>query len=101
MLILNLFELSGMFVAIYGDKAEFDSHRKEDLLALLLRERGLDRESTWMIGDRSFDIEAARDNQVRSLAAAWGYGSPEEWAQADAVAASPGDVLALVTPPSR
>jgi hypothetical protein len=64
-------------------------------------ERGLDRESTWMIGDRSFDIEAARANQVRSLAAGWGYGSPEEWAQADAVAASPADVLALVAQPVR
>jgi phosphoglycolate phosphatase len=99
--ILDLFELSGMFTAIYGDKAEFASHRKEDLLDLLLRERVLDRESTWMIGDRSFDIAAASANQVRSLAAGWGYGSPEEWAQADAVAATPADVLALVAPPTR
>lgn len=96
--ILDLFELSGMFTAIYGDQAEFASHSKEDLLGLLLRERGLEKDAAWMIGDRSFDIDAARANQVRSLAAGWGYGSPEEWAKADAVAANPADVAALVRP---
>jgi phosphoglycolate phosphatase len=96
--ILDLFELSGMFTSIYGDQAEFASHRKEDLLEMLVSECGLVRESTWMIGDRSFDIEAARANQIRSLAAGWGYGSADEFATADAVAASPAEVLALVSP---
>ncbi len=50
----------------------------------------------WMVGDRSFDIEAAHNNGIRCLAAAWGYGSPEEWAQADAVAATPADVMGIV-----
>ena len=99
--ILDLFELSGMFTAIYGDQAEFASHSKEDLLGLLLRERGLEKDAAWMIGDRSFDIDAARANQVRALAAGWGYGLAEEWAQADAVAAIPGDVPALVRPGKR
>jgi len=96
--ILDLFELSVMFTAIYGDQAEFASHRKEDLLALLVSECGLAKESTWMIGDRSFDIDAARANGVRALAAGWGYGSAEEFAAADAVAASPADVIALANP---
>lgn len=98
--ILDLFELSGMFTAIYGDQAEFASHRKEDLLALLVSECGLAKESTWMIGDRSFDIEAARANEIRSLAAGWGYGTAEEFAVADAVAATPADVVAQVNPAS-
>jgi len=49
-----------------------------------------------MVGDRSFDIEAAHLNGIRCLAAAWGYGTPEEWAQADAVAATPADVMGIV-----
>jgi phosphoglycolate phosphatase len=96
--ILNLFELSPLFTAIYGDKAEYTSHSKVDLLANLLRERRLNAADVWMIGDRSFDIDAAHANGVRCLAAGWGYGSPEECAQADAVAATPSDVSALVIP---
>jgi len=98
--ILDLFELSALFTSIYGDKAEYASHSKVDLLANLLSEQQLDRETTWMIGDRSFDFDAARANGVRSLAAGWGYGSLEECAQADAVAQTPADVAELVAPES-
>jgi phosphoglycolate phosphatase len=96
--ILNLFELSGLFTAIYGDKTEFASHSKADLLAGLLREHSLSPGATWMIGDRIHDIHAARANSLRCIAAAWGYGPAEESAQADAIAATPADLLALVSP---
>lgn len=95
--ILDLFGLSGRFTAIYGDKAEYASHSKEDLLGRLLLENSLEPENAWMIGDRIFDIRAARANGVRCLAAEWGYGPPDECAQADAVAATPADVAALVS----
>ena len=96
--ILDAFELSGLFAAIYGDKAEYASHSKIDLLANILREHSLGPDSAWMIGDRSFDIDAAHANQLRCLAAGWGYGTPEEYAQADMVAPTPADVAALVSP---
>jgi phosphoglycolate phosphatase len=95
--ILDLFGLSGQFTAIYGDKAEYASHSKEDLLSHLLLEHSLQPQNAWMIGDRIFDIRAGRANGVRCLAAGWGYGSPEEYAQADAVASTPADVLTLVS----
>jgi phosphoglycolate phosphatase len=98
--ILDLFELTHLFVAVYGDQAEFTSHRKEDLLAALLREQSLKKDSTWMIGDRIFDIRAAQANGIKCLAAGWGYGPAEECALADAVAAAPADVGALVSPGS-
>jgi len=94
--ILDRFELGPLFSAIYGDKIEYASHRKADLLARVLAERGLNADTAWMIGDRSFDFEAARANGVRSLAAGWGYGSAAEWAQADALAATPAEVMGLV-----
>lgn len=96
--ILDLFELSPLFTAIYGDKAEFASHSKVDLLARLLAESSLHGDSAWMIGDRIYDIEAAHANHLRCLAAGWGYGPAEECAQADAVAATPADLRALVLP---
>jgi phosphoglycolate phosphatase len=92
--ILDMFELSGLFAAIYGDKAEYASHSKADLLASLLRRHGLDPANTWMIGDRIYDIQAARANHIPCLAAAWGYGPAEECAQADAIATHPHEVLA-------
>ena len=49
-----------------------------------------------MIGDRKFDFEAARVNKIPSIAAGWGYGNAEEYAQADALAPTPADILSLV-----
>lgn len=96
--ILAHFELQPLFRAIYGDHASFASHAKPDLLAKLLAEQQLDPRACWMIGDRIHDIEAARANHVRVLAVGWGYGSASECAQADAVAATPADLPALVRP---
>ena len=98
--ILDAFELSPLFNTIYGDKAEYTSHSKVDLLANVLREQHLHLETAWMIGDRSFDFEAAHANGIRSVAAGWGYGSHEECTQADAVAPTPADIAALVIPKS-
>jgi phosphoglycolate phosphatase len=94
--ILDAFEMSGFFTAIYGDKTEYASHSKVDLLANVLREQALSPGSSWMIGDRSYDIDAAHANQLRCLAAGWGYGTPAECAQADAVAPTPADVQSLL-----
>jgi phosphoglycolate phosphatase len=94
--ILEAFELAELFLAIYGDKVEYASHSKVDLLRRIVSERSLDPESAWMVGDRSFDTEAAHANHVRCIAAAWGYGTAEEWAQADVVAHTPADVVRLL-----
>ncbi len=98
MRILEAFELAPFFTAIYGDKLEYASHAKADLLARILSEQAIDRGTAWMIGDRSFDIEAAHANSLRCVAAGWGYGSADEFAgaNADAVAATPEDVLPIV-----
>jgi phosphoglycolate phosphatase len=94
--ILEKFELAQFFAAIYGDKLEYASHAKSDLLARIISERAIDPGKAWMVGDRSFDIEAAHANSLRCLAAGWGYGSADEWAEADAVAPAPGNVFAIV-----
>ena len=96
--ILETFGLAHFFTAIYGDKAAYASHSKIDLLARILAERGLSRESAWMVGDRTFDIDAAHANNIRCLTVEWGYGTAEEWAQADAVAKTPAGVIGIVSP---
>jgi phosphoglycolate phosphatase len=94
--ILESFGIAQYFNGIYGDRNDYENHSKGDLLARILSRHAIDRAWVWMVGDRSFDIEAAHLNGIRCLAAAWGYGTPEEWAQADAVAATPADVLEIV-----
>ncbi|HEX4031135.1 MAG TPA: HAD hydrolase-like protein [Terracidiphilus sp.] len=99
--IMDAFELSPLFEAIYGDRLEYPIHTKTDLLARVLSDCGLDRARAWMIGDRSFDFGAAKANGVRSMAVGWGYGAAHEWALADAVAATPCDVSAMLSGESR
>jgi phosphoglycolate phosphatase len=94
--ILEKFGIAQYFRAIYGDRIDYASHSKSDLLAHMLREESIDRAQVWMVGDRIFDIEAAHANGIRCLAAAWGYGTREECAQADAIAATPAEVMGIV-----
>jgi phosphoglycolate phosphatase len=94
--ILEKFGIAQYFKAIYGDRIDYESHSKSDLLALILSRNAIDRASVWMVGDRSFDIEAAHNNGIRCLAAGWGYGTQEELAVADAVAATPAEVMEIV-----
>ena len=48
-----------------------------------------------MAGDTSNDFRAARTNGVMSIAAAWGYGRPDELAEADFIARTPAEVPLL------
>ena len=94
--ILDHFGLAPLFQAVYGDKLEYENHSKIGLLARLIAEQSLDLQSTWMIGDRVFDIEAAHANSIPCLFAGWGYGLSAEGAPADAVAPTPADVREFI-----
>ena len=94
--ILEHFGLAAHFRAIYGDKAEYASHAKPELLARLLREQPVEPASAWMIGDRSHDLEAAEANGLACLLVGWGYGTAEERARAGRVAATPAELPGLL-----
>jgi phosphoglycolate phosphatase len=98
--ILDHFGLTPFFQAVYGDKAEYESHSKIGLLARLIEEQGLVRHATWMVGDRIFDIEAAHANNLPCLFAGWGYGPEVEGTQAEAVAQMPANIRALIDLPA-
>jgi phosphoglycolate phosphatase len=80
--ILEKFDLSRYFLALYADTAGSLHHSKTALLRRLLEEQSLDPATTFMVGDRNFDIEAARTNGVTSIAVTYGYGASEELASA-------------------
>jgi phosphoglycolate phosphatase len=84
---------------VYGAEPAGGLDHKQDLLAHILTVEHIEAADCVMLGDRLHDIEAARANAIRSIGALWGYGGREELenAGADAIAATPGDVLTLVT----
>lgn len=57
--------------------------RKPQLLALMLRELGVEPAACVMVGDTINDFEAARANGIESVAVTWGYGREEELREAD------------------
>ncbi|MBR2839143.1 MAG: HAD hydrolase-like protein [Kiritimatiellae bacterium] len=70
--------------------------RKPELLRRVIASYGAAPGDCVMVGDTSSDFEAARENGVRSVGVAWGYGTPAELAQADAVCRAPGDLAQSV-----
>jgi phosphoglycolate phosphatase len=76
--ILERFALSNYFLAVYADTSGALDHSKTTLLRCLIEEQSLDRATTFMIGDRHFDMEAARANGVTSIAVTYGYGTSQE-----------------------
>jgi phosphoglycolate phosphatase len=82
---------------VYGAEPGGGLDRKQDLLAHILTVEHLTASGCVMLGDRLHDIEAAKANAIRSIGALWGYGGREELetAGADAIAATPSDVVGL------
>ncbi len=60
--------------------ASFDAGRreKEDVIAYLLKETGVDPARCRMVGDRLYDVRGAALFGIPTVGAVWGYGSAEE-----------------------
>ena len=105
--LLEALGLERHFVAVEAAHAEDSDDDKTAIVGralATLRARG--RRSAAMVGDRSYDIEAARAHGLRSIGVTWGIGSAEELegAGADVLVAKPGELLALLAaeaPPDR
>jgi phosphoglycolate phosphatase len=99
--ILEHFGLSGRFVRIGG--AELDGTRgdKAELLAWMLAREGLPAARCAMIGDRRYDVAAAKHNGLAAYGVLWGFGDAAELraAGADALFAAPPDLQAFLAGP--
>ncbi len=93
--ILELFGLRDYFRFVSGGDIGI---RKTDQLATLLEEGAIGASAT-MIGDRSIDILAARENGLKSVAVLWGHGTREELEGAvpDVFVEAPHQLLALAS----
>jgi len=83
---------------LFGSELDGTNSDKTELLKFALDETGADPARSVMIGDRRFDIFGARNNDIPSVGALWGYGEPEElhMAEADALAGVPEEVPEIV-----
>ncbi len=96
--IVTHFGLAPYFSGVYGAEPGGRFDDKADLIAHMLRREGLAPEATVMIGDRGFDIVAARANGLRAVGVLWGYGSERELreAGADRLCAKPAELPAVI-----
>lgn len=80
--------------AVYGPELDGTLDDKAQLLAHVLRAESIAPEQAVMVGDRQFDMLAARANDVPGVGVTWGYGTREELldAGARALCQAPGDL---------
>lgn len=92
------FGISAWVDGVFGADLDRSSADKTTLLAHALSETGVEPGNAVMIGDRRFDIMAARNNGVASVAALWGYADPDEISEAepDRMAGDPLEVGEIV-----
>ncbi|MGH8172297.1 MAG: HAD hydrolase-like protein [Rhodanobacteraceae bacterium] len=101
--IIDHLPFGAAFARVYGPDEQHAHSVKADMIAQALRDFGARPEYSVMIGDRHFDIEGARANDVRGVGVAWGFGSLEELreAGADAIAHSPPELSGLLDGAAR
>ncbi|MES2722297.1 MAG: HAD hydrolase-like protein [Pseudomonadota bacterium] len=78
------FGFSPHLAGVYGAHPDGQFEDKADLIAHMITAVGIDPATAIMVGDRSYDIIAARKNGMAALGVLWGYGSEVELTQAGA-----------------
>jgi phosphoglycolate phosphatase len=96
--------LAARLVTVCGTSdAEGRSTKGEVIRECLRRmgEHGVDVSSPLMVGDRGYDVLSAAAEGVPAVHVLWGYGAPDESAEALATATSPEALARLLVPPSE
>ena len=88
--ILKNFCLDGYFYEIFGATMDEKLCRKDEIIAYALEKTGISPDEAVMIGDRRYDIEGGRKNNLMTVGVLYGYGTREELsaANADCIAAT-------------
>jgi phosphoglycolate phosphatase len=98
--ILDHFALTEHFTTIVGSELDGRRTAKADIITEALARLDRPTAGTVMIGDRSHDVRGAAAVGVGSIGVLWGYGDDAELtaAGADALAATPAELLGQLTP---
>ena len=92
--ILEYFGILKYFSYISGSSD--DKNTKKKVIDHLLKENNLKSSESIMIGDRSYDIEAANNLEIKTIAVAYGYGNNEEFEKASFIANYPYEILNII-----
>lgn len=95
-IITQHFGIAPFLAEEFGPELDGTRNDKADLLAYALERTGSQADASVMIGDRRHDHIAAKANGVASVAALWGYGTPEEHVLATATCADIADLPAVL-----
>lgn len=76
--VLNYFDIAQFFDVVSAATRENRDHNKTKILKKAMTELGGNIENTVMIGDRKFDIEAAKELGIKTIGAKYGYAPPNE-----------------------
>lgn len=76
--------LTGFFTWVRGEQEGEVPDGKDHMVAEVIQRFGLDPGDCVMVGDRRYDVEAARANGVRAVGVTYGYGTEEELQDAGA-----------------
>ncbi len=93
--IIDHYDYNAIFSEVYGADIGV---KKSSLVADLIKQQKF-LSNSWLIGDRHFDMSAAKQNGLGSVAVLWGYGSKSELAEysPDYYANRPNDINELIT----
>lgn len=78
------FGLDRLLQGVYGPSLEGHPATKSELLANVMSNTRATTDRSCMVGDRSYDMTAARANGVAGVGVGWGYGSEKELEEAGA-----------------
>lgn len=92
--ILEYFGILKYFSYISGSSD--DKNTKKKVIDHLLKESNLKTSESIMIGDRSYDIEAANNLEIKTIAVTYGYGNKEEFEKASFIANSPYEIINII-----
>ena len=95
--LLKKFEIYELFDIICGVSFTADCESKQSIISRALEGLGVSAEEAFVVGDKSYDVDGARANSVRTIGVLWGFGSKFELIEcaADFIAEKPGDVEAV------
>ncbi len=82
--ILDHFHLSEYFTFVGGSLLSGERVEKTDVIHYVLSENSIDKNDAIMVGDRCFDITAAKAAGLSSIGVLYGYGDYKELADAGA-----------------
>ena len=92
--ILEYFGILDYFSYVSG--SENNKNTKKKVIDHLLKENNIKASESIMIGDRSYDIEAASNLEVKTIAVTYGYGSKEEFEKASFIADTPYEIINII-----